>query len=196
MATTEHNVLPIYQDENGNKYILYPITKAELVDGLQDFLDEKHANLKNNPHGVTLEQVGGAAASHQHAAGDITSGILPVARGGTGVASIAELLTALGLGEPVKIATGEYTGTGVYGKDNKNTLNFAFVPELVIIGSRTGYGPLVMMQGMSTATVGNTTTCYDVYPVWSDTSVSWYCSKNVEAQLNRSDMNYKYVIIG
>lgn len=43
-----------------------------------------HINNKSNPHGVTAAQVGAAAASHVHAAGDITSGTLSVSRGGTG----------------------------------------------------------------------------------------------------------------
>ena len=60
-----------------------------------------HANDKNNPHGVTAAQVGarpdtwlptasevGAApSSHSHAASNITSGTLGVARGGTGKAT-------------------------------------------------------------------------------------------------------------
>ena len=40
---------------------------------------------------------GYAASSHNHAAGDITSGTLPLTRGGTGVTSISALKTALGI---------------------------------------------------------------------------------------------------
>ena len=40
---------------------------------------------------------GYAASTHSHAAGDITSGTLPLARGGTGVTSISALKTALGI---------------------------------------------------------------------------------------------------
>lgn len=36
MTTTEHNGLLVYVDESGNKKILYPITKAELVEGLDE----------------------------------------------------------------------------------------------------------------------------------------------------------------
>ena len=38
----------------------------------------------------TPADIGAAAASHSHGAGDITSGTLPVARGGTGAASISD----------------------------------------------------------------------------------------------------------
>ncbi len=51
-----------------------------------------HAADKNNPHGVTAEQVGAAESSHNHAASNITSGTLssdrlptvPITKGGLG----------------------------------------------------------------------------------------------------------------
>ena len=42
----------------------------------------------NNPHAVTAAQAGAAPASHNHAASNITSGTLPVVRGGTGRTSL------------------------------------------------------------------------------------------------------------
>ena len=39
-----------------------------------------HEINKHNPHGVSPSQIGAAASSHTHAAGDITSGTLAVAR--------------------------------------------------------------------------------------------------------------------
>ena len=45
----------------------------------------RHIQRKDNPHGVTVAQVGAAPAVHSHAATDIKSGILGVVRGGTGV---------------------------------------------------------------------------------------------------------------
>ena len=78
MATYEYNGLMTVKDAAGNKYLLYPITKAECVDGLEEALAAK------------------AASSHIHAAGDITSGTLSTARGGTGNANgtVAKLTTA------------------------------------------------------------------------------------------------------
>lgn len=43
-----------------------------------------HAGNKENPHNVTLSQLGAASSTHKHAASDITSGTLPINRGGTG----------------------------------------------------------------------------------------------------------------
>lgn len=56
-----------------------------------------HLTEANNPHGVFPEQIGAALASHTHAASHITSGTLPLARGGTGKttdAGIAAMLAA------------------------------------------------------------------------------------------------------
>lgn len=57
MAISEVNGLQRYKDADGNVHILYPVTKAELVDGLDELMDE-HTGDKNNPHGVTAAQVG------------------------------------------------------------------------------------------------------------------------------------------
>lgn len=141
-----------------------------------------HTGSKNNPHGVTAALVGAptvaemnaavagrAPATHNHAAGDITSGILAVARGGTGVGSLAELATALvPLLGGAKVVSGSYTGTG-----NSQSINVGFKPKLVYIFSNysftTQYGPvdnyavLIMSYGTefclrvadSTACLGN-----------------------------------------
>jgi len=47
-----------------------------------------HLSSRNNPHGVTLAQVGGAPASHTHTASDVTGGTMAVTRGGTGQTSL------------------------------------------------------------------------------------------------------------
>ncbi|MBR1532703.1 MAG: hypothetical protein IJ643_11660 [Eubacterium sp.] len=38
----------------------------------------------NNPHAITPSKIGASATGHKHSAGDITSGVLSVANGGTG----------------------------------------------------------------------------------------------------------------
>lgn len=53
------------------------------VEALQSDIDT-HANKTDNPHSVTVEQIGAAPAEHEHDASDITSGILSKSRGGTG----------------------------------------------------------------------------------------------------------------
>ncbi len=61
---------------------------------------------------LTPGDVGGAASSHTHAAGDITSGTLPVARGGTGLSSIAAN-RLLGTGSTANVAQAITVGTGL-----------------------------------------------------------------------------------
>ena len=61
---------------------------------------------------LTAANIGAAASSHTHAAGDITSGTLPVARGGTGQTTLQATRNAMGLGNTtgaLPIANG---GTG------------------------------------------------------------------------------------
>ena len=75
---------------------------------------------------------GKAAATHYHAATDVTSGILPVARGGTGVATIADLATALAssLGS-TKVVAGTYSG-GSSG-DTTQEIELGFTPKGVLV---------------------------------------------------------------
>lgn len=53
------------------------------VEELQAGIDT-HVNKTDNPHSVTVEQIGAAPAEHEHDVSDITSGILSKSRGGTG----------------------------------------------------------------------------------------------------------------
>lgn len=71
-----------------------------------------HLSNTSNPHGVTAEQVGASATGHKHSASDVTSGTLPINRGGTGQTTAAGIRNALGLGNTtgaLPIANG---GTG------------------------------------------------------------------------------------
>lgn len=44
----------------------------------------------SNPHNITCSKIGAATSGHTHGVSDITSGVLPVNRGGTGQSSIGE----------------------------------------------------------------------------------------------------------
>lgn len=70
---------------------------------------------------VTLSSLGAAASSHNHSASAITSGTLPIARGGTGATTAAAARNALGLGNTsgaVPVANG---GTGATTAANART---------------------------------------------------------------------------
>lgn len=64
----EKNGQMTYVDEAGNEYLLFPKTKIPQVEGLESALAGKapasHASDKNNPHGVTIEQIGAAPAGY------------------------------------------------------------------------------------------------------------------------------------
>ena len=98
-----------------------------------------HLNNKSNPHGVTAAQVGAAATSHNHSASNITSGTLPVARGGTGVTSIDTLISNFKL---CKIESGSYVGTDA---DNVS-LTLSFSPKVVML-YRDEYHSIMVAPG-------------------------------------------------
>lgn len=71
-----------------------PITPADI--GAATAADlTSHTGNKSNPHGVTVAQIGAAAASHNHSAANITSGTLSAARGGTGLTASPSMLVNL-----------------------------------------------------------------------------------------------------
>ena len=65
-------------------------------------------NLADSGKQPTAAGIGAAAASHTHGAGDITSGTLPIARGGTGGTTAATARSSLGIANSV-------TSTGTSG---------------------------------------------------------------------------------
>ncbi len=54
-----------------------------------------HIANTDNPHKLTAAKINAAASKHDHSATDINKGVLSVARGGTGVTSLSELLRKL-----------------------------------------------------------------------------------------------------
>lgn len=90
----------------------------------------------SNPHNTTASDVGASPKVHKHSADDITSGTLPVSRGGTGATSYTALAKNLQeqggiLGVPV---FGVYTGNGTQGR----TINLGFTPKAVILTDAYG----------------------------------------------------------
>lgn len=100
---------------------------------------KQHETNKTNPHAVTKAQVGlgnvdntsdtakpistatqnalngKAASSHSHGTGNITSGTLPLARGGTGQTTLAGLKSALSLPETTTISGSGWSGVTLPG---------------------------------------------------------------------------------
>lgn len=72
-----------------------------------------HLADEENPHHVTAAQAGAAPTIHTHSANDIVSGVLPVARGGTGASSLDSLKGQLG----VDFEMGFFIGDGTLRKN-------------------------------------------------------------------------------
>ena len=101
-----------------------------------DFND--HVSDTTNPHSTTYTQIGAAAATHTHST-NVLRGVLPIAKGGTGVTTLAELQALFGS----KIACGTFTGDGT----SRREINLGFQPAAVLLTeARTG--------------------CVETYPTW------------------------------
>lgn len=198
-----------------------------------------HLANHNNPHQVTATQVNAAPISHNHSAADINTGVLGVARGGTGKGtwSAKRLLYASNSGtlEQIQAPTrngcvlyghidqvpywglpnatdyGKYSGTGVGGSANRNTLHFEQVPTLVVIRSTSsasgGFSWAVLfphadsgfsIQGASNAGAGSyRELIVSLVFVSGGWDLKWYCATNDPAhQMNYNGTNnYAYVAI-
>ena len=83
-----------------------------------------HLNNVSNPHWVVAGETGAAYASHKHSTNDLTSGVLSVARGGTGVSNMTDLVSLLGTYFSVP-EFGTYTGNG----SQKRLISLPFTPQ-------------------------------------------------------------------
>lgn len=100
------NHIPTYADNNSlNKFICQiginysdELNVTIKLDEFDDYVENskftEHLNSKN-PHGITPDIINAAKVEHNHSTYDITSGILQVERGGTGVTSITSLRNEL-----------------------------------------------------------------------------------------------------
>lgn len=112
-------IIAIGESENITANVIPDATYASQANFLA------HTGNTSNPHGVTYTQAGAAAASHTHAAAEIISGILPAARGGTGVSSLSALKAALGN----DFVCGMYVGDKTIWKD----ITIGWKPAMVMI---------------------------------------------------------------
>lgn len=100
----------------------------------------------------------------------------------------------------VKIATGSYEGTGTYGANNPNLLQFEFVPKFVVISGIPGgssYSRMIVLHingnlGFSLYEKGYPST---VTVSASGCDVEWY-DATAGSQLNETGATYNYVAIG
>lgn len=98
-----------------------------------------------------------------------------------------------------RVQSGTYTGTGVYGENNKNTLSFGFTPKIVIIDGFKGI--YLWGNGAFGFHTYNDNYVENIVTI-SGNAMSWYVScdssmyKNAYNQLNESNVTYYYVALG
>ena len=157
-----------------------------------------HIGSKDNPHGVTAEQIKAAQKSHTHSAADITSGILGITRGGTGVSDLKTLAQSI---SDLQVVAGTYEGNNGYGISKKTSLTFTRLPKLLLVQPETStdscYDGFVVLQGvkklMSGGIADDRTTAV-MYFVWSGSTVEWY-SSDYESQFNMKGAKYRFIAI-
>lgn len=104
---------------------------------------------------------------------------VPSAWGGTLDLALQLLLPLVGA---AVISVGTYTGTGTFGQDNPNTLEFPTAPTVVTI-----YG------GGQTLAISSTETSGTAYI--SGNTATWYSETSAADQLNSQGVTYSYVAV-
>lgn len=198
-ADTDSLVLVDSEASSATKRILWSKIKS-VLSGL--FAAKIHTHVKAN---ITDFPSTMPPSKHSHDASDITSGTIPVARGGTGQTNTSSLVTMLANNGVSRIQSGSYVGTGAYGSSNPCSITFSFKPKIVIFPNYTVYNS----RGKSMIAVDSLTTSYqDVdgtlgYEVHAkfDTTTNtlyWYASTRANEfhQLNGAGDTYYWVAIG
>ena len=181
---------------------------AQALEDAKVYVDEQFSNIdftetdptvpawakEENKPTYTADEVGAAPSSHNHSASDITSGILDVARGGTGVETLEELAELLGTGGGAQMALVSYTGVG---SSNPIDVIFPFEPDaLLLYGSgydgtthkvslslwsrlnsgavTVSYGVSITLNSISIATNGTICTIKGDKPVYNLGSYPYY----------------------
>lgn len=100
-----------------------------------------------------------------------------------------------------RLSFGSYIGTGLYGHDHPNQLQFDFWPTIVIISTDDGRGQRFFIYPQKYGNMYNHEYgyVYDTFVNWVDNSLHWYADgQNIDAsnQLNIIGSEYRYVAIG
>lgn len=99
-----------------------------------------------------------------------------------------------------RIATGSYIGSGLYGVDNPNKLEFLFQPKIVFLYTNIANfydnGPILYALTYPSTIYGTSFTNTGVVE-WIENGVKWYTeAKEASAQFNKANTTYSYIAIG
>lgn len=99
-----------------------------------------------------------------------------------------------------RLGFGSYIGTGLYGPDHPNQLQFDFWPTIVIISVDDGLGQRIFTYPQKYGNDYNSAYDDRYYTIvnWVDSSLRWYIDGVADAgrQLNISGKKYQFVAIG
>lgn len=170
------NHIPAYTDNNSlNKFICQiginysdELNVTIMLDEFNDYVENskftEHLN-SENPHGITPDIINAAKAEHCHSAYDITSGILGVNKGGTGVTSITQLRNEL---------------CKELGYLNTTNLDTFTVGGIFLIGADVSGGPGVHSQYGSMLINFNYLTSLKIQIYLPLSSGRYYCRRKVD----------------
>ena len=187
MAVFEHEGILTYKEESGDKHLMYPVTKAALIDGLDELLK-------------TL-----AAVAHKHNAEDINEGTLasarlptrPLSKGGHGQTTAAKGLYALINGAAALaasgLATGDYLALGDVSASTGKKVTLANL--MAYLGDNMGSARIATGSYVGTGTYGSANPCsltFDFPP----RVVFFFDSKGAVVILQRSagSVSYGYIV--
>ena len=84
-----------------------------------------------------------------------------------------------------------YTGNGLYGPNNRNSVSFSRTPLIAFVLCTEGT-TAVFVPGQTAASSINLATA-DVIVNWSGSTLTWYSNSNAVVQLNRNNTTYRVV---
>lgn len=94
-----------------------------------------------------------------------------------------------------KVHPGAYTGTGTFGTDNPNSLEFEFEPKMVLVQGTAGrVAILIKPSGVGVSIGPSESTTLNV--TWQGKTVSWYNALNAANQMNTENETYSYTAFG
>jgi len=114
------------------------------------------------------------------------------------------------IADGVKIRTGSYVGTGVFGTNNPNLLLFDFTPKIVFIHTSPYYGYTYFHNNASYFSAYNQVFYYEgtkfyvasnegtggvEYSLYNN-SLEWFSSTAAGNQMNKNGTTYSYIAIG
>jgi hypothetical protein len=137
---------------------------------------------------------GNAATATTLAAGSVLS----VLKGGTGVATLAELAANLGGNGMARIAVFQYTGTGTYGAANPTVIPIHLTSRIVIIQKASGvaasHSLIAITQVGSAITIGDNPGVNIL--TWNfGSTLSFYNADSAAQQMNTSGSYYNVIEI-